>query len=424
MKKMLVAILVLITVQLNAQVDFNKYFTSKTMRFDYTRAGNKDGNNIFFEQLKEEPYWSGSKNSLLDKFEYGHYKYLVFDAASGELIYSRGYNTIFDEWQSTDEAKKLSRSFYETVVFPYPVNKVRVELYERNSKGDFVKQYELITDPKDKFIRKEKSLDYPVLKVVDNGDPSNKVDIVFLPDGYTKDEMEQFKKDVETYSAYIFDCSPFKENKTKINIWAVLAPSMESGVDNPGTDIWKNNLLGMSYYTQDVERYLMSLDIKTIRDVSALTPYDNICIISNSSQYGGGAIYNYYTSFPNKNNNGAYLIVHELGHHFCALGDEYYSSEVGVEDYYKLDVEPYEANLTTLVNFDKKWKNMMDKGTPVPTPSTTDYKNTLGAFEGGGYVTKGVYRPKQDCTMKTISYDNFCPVCTKALIQMIDYYSK
>ncbi len=424
MKKILLVIFILITVQLNAQVDFDKYFTSKTMRFDYTRAGYKDGNYIFFEQLKEEPYWSGSKNSLLDKFDYGHYKYLVFDAASNVLIYSRGYNTLFDEWQSTDEAKKISRSFYETIVFPFPLNKVRVELYERNAKGDFVKQFEFFVDPLDKFIRKEKPLDYPVLKVVDNGDPSNKVDIVFLPDGYAKDEMDLFKKDVETYASYIFECSPFKENKNKINIWAVLAPSMESGVDNPGTGIWKNNLLGMSYYTQDVERYLMSLDIKTIRDVSALTPYDNICIISNSSLYGGGAIYNYYTSFPNKNSNGAYLVVHEFGHHFCALGDEYYTSEVGVEEYYKLDVEPYEANLTTLVNFDSKWKNMMDKDTPIPTPSTIDNKNILGVYEGGGYVPKGVYRPKQDCTMKSISFNNFCPVCTKAIIQMVDYYSK
>jgi hypothetical protein len=424
MKKILLALFIIISVQLNAQVDFDKYFTTKTLRFDYTRAGYKDGNYLFFEQLKEEPYWSGSKNSLIDKFDYGHYKYLVFDAASNELIYSRGYNTLFDEWQTTDEAKKISRSFYETVVFPFPLNKVRVELYERNAKGEFVKQFEMIVDPQDKFIRREKPLDYPVLKVVDNGDPSNKVDIVFLPDGYTKDEMELFKKDVKTYSDYIFGCSPYKENKEKINIWAVLAPSMESGVDNPGTGTWKNNLLGMSYYTQDVERYLMSLDIKTIRDVAALAPYDNICIISNSSQYGGGAIYNYYTSFPNKNTNGAYLIVHEFGHHFCALGDEYYSSEVGVEEYYKLDVEPYEPNLTTLVNFDKKWKNMMDKDTPIPTPSTVEYKNTLGVFEGGGYESKGVYRPKQDCTMKTISYDNFCPVCTKAIIQMIDYYTK
>lgn len=423
MKKLLVLVLLIISANLFAQVDFDKYFLNKTLRFDYNRAGNSEGNSVYFEQLKEEPFWSGKKTSLIDKFEYGHYKYLVYDLNSNTLIYSRGYNTLFDEWQSSPEAKTLNRTFYETVVFPFPKNKVRLELHGRKRDGNFEKQFELIIDPKDKFIRKEKLLDYPVLKVVDSGDPSEKVDIVFLPDGYSKDEMEQFKDDVKKYSDYLFGSSPFKENKNKINIWAVLSPSMESGVDNPGTGNWKNNLFGMTYYTQDVERYLMSTDIKTIRDVASLVPYDNICIISNSSQYGGGAIYNYYTSFPNKNNNGDYLIIHEFGHHFCALGDEYYTSEVGVEEYYKLDVEPYEANLTTLVDFDKKWKNMMDKSTPIPTPSTTEYKSTLGVFEGGGYVPKGVFRPKQDCTMKSISYDNFCPVCTKALVEMINYYA-
>lgn len=424
MKKIFLVCLCLFAYNIYAQSDFDKYFTDKTLRFDYIRAGNNINNQIYFEQLKEEPYWSGNHKNNLDKFEYGHYKYLVYDAESGTLIYSRGYNTLFDEWQSTDEAKHLNRSFYETVVFPYPKKAVRIELLQRNRSGNFEKQFEMTIDPADKFIRKEKSLDYPFVKVVDNGNPSVKADIVFIPDGYTKDEMEQFKKDVDVYTEYIFNCSPFKENKNKFNIWAVYAPSMESGVDNPGEGTWKNNMFGMTYYTQDVERYLMSLDIKTIRDVCSLVPYDNICIISNSAKYGGGAIYNYYTSFPNKNNNGAYLIVHEFGHHFCALGDEYYTSEVGVEEYYKLDVEPYEANLTTLVNFDKKWKNLIEKDIPVPTPSTPEYKEKLGAFEGGGYVPKGVYRPKQDCTMKSISYDNFCPVCKKALVDMINYYSE
>jgi len=424
MKKLLVVLFCLFALIGNAQVKFEKYFESKTLRFDYIRAGNNLENKVYFEQLKEEPFWSGNPVNILDKFEYGHYKYLVYDVASGELIYSRGYNTLFDEWQSTDEAKSLNRSFYETIVFPYPKNPVRVELFQRKADGIFEKQFELKVDPKDKFISKEKPLDYPVEKVVFNGDPSKKVDIVFLPDGYTQSEMTQFLQDVKTYADYIFGCTPFKENKEKINIWAVLAPSMETGVDNPGINDWKNNLFSMTYYTQDVERYLMSTNIKTIRDVAGEVPYDNICIISNSSKYGGGAIYNYYTSFPNKNNNGAYLIVHEFGHHFCALGDEYYTSEVGVEEYYKLNVEPYEANLTTLVDFDKKWKNMMDSKTPIPTPSTEDYKNTLGVFEGGGYVPKGVYRPKQDCTMKSISYDNFCPVCKKAIIEMINYYSE
>ena len=424
MKKLTIFLLLIISANLYAQVDYDKYFTSKTMRFDYNRAGNSTGNSIFFEQIKEEPYWSGKKTSLLDKFEYGHYKFLVYDVNSNTLIYSRGYNTLFDEWQSTPEAKVLSRTFYETVIFPYPKNKVKIELHERKRDGNFEKQYEQIIDPLDKFIKKEKPLNLPVLEVVNNGNPMEKVDLVFLPDGYSQDEMDQFTADVRTYTDYLFGCSPFKENKDRFNIWAVLSPSMESGVDNPGTTKWKNNLFGMTYYTQDVERYLMSGEIKTIRDYAALTPYDNILIISNSDLYGGGAIYNYYTSFPNKNKNGDYLIVHEFGHNFCALGDEYYTSEVGVDEYYNLNVEPYEANLTTLVNFGKKWKSMMESKTPIPTPSTNEYKSVLGVYEGGGYVPKGIFRPKQDCTMKSISYDNFCPVCKKALNDMIDYYAE
>ncbi len=423
MKKLTLLLLLLISANIYAQVEFDKYFTNKTMRFDYNRAGNNTWNSVFFEQIKEEPYWSGSKASLLDKFEYGHYKFMVYDLKSNTLIYTRGYNTLFDEWQSTPEAKVMSRTFYETVIFPYPKGKVKIELHERKRDGNFVLQYEQIIDPDDKFIRKEKPVDLPVLQVAYNGEPMDKVDLVFLPDGYAADEMEQFKADVKKYMDYLFGCSPFKENRGKFNIWAVLAPSPESGVDNPGTGKWKNNLFGMTYYTQDVERYLMSGDIKTIRDYAALTPYDNILIISNSDLYGGGAIYNYYTSFPNKNKNGDYLIVHEFGHNFCALGDEYYTSEVGVDEYYNLNVEPYEANLTTLVNFGKKWKGMMDSKTPIPTPSTNEYKSVLGVYEGGGYVPKGIFRPKQDCTMKSISYDNFCPVCTKALTDMINYYA-
>ncbi len=423
MRKTFLILFLMAAGMLAAQVKFDDYFTDKTMRLDYVRAGNDKGCSIYFEQLKQEPYWSGNKNSLIDRFEYGHYRYYVYDAASDKLIYSRGYNSLYDEWETTEEARVISRSFYETVIFPYPKNKVRIELHGRLRDGSYVKQFEMIADPNDKFVRREKPLDYPVTKVVDNGEPMKSVDIVFLPDGYTSAEMDKFLKDVKTYADYIFGCSPFKEQKDKINIWAVQSPSMESGVDNPGTGTWKNNILGMSYFATDVDRYLMTLDIKTVRDLAGLAPYDNICIISNSSKYGGGAIYNYYTSFPNENNNGAYLIVHEFGHHFCALGDEYYTSEVSVEEYYKTNIEPYEANLTTLVDFERKWKGMMDKNTPIPTPSTPEFKSTLGVFEGGGYVAKGVYRPMQDCTMKTISYDNFCPVCKKAIIDMIKYYS-
>ena len=407
-----------------AQVNFDTYFTSHSMRLDYIRAGNSERNDIFFEQLKQESYWSGNPKYLIDKFEYGHYKYLVFDSASNVLIFSKGYNTLYDEWQSTAEAKLLKRSFYETVQFPYPKNTVKLELHERNSKGIFEKKYELYINPANQYINKEVTANYPVKKIIDSGDPMYKADIIFIPEGYTQDEMEKFRKDADRFAGYFMECSPFKENKDKINIWTVEVPSLESGVTNPGINHWRNTVMNFSYYSLETERYLMSLNIKAIRDIAACVPYDNICVISNSAKYGGGAIYNYYTSFPSDDQYGPYLIVHEFGHHFCALGDEYYTSQVSVEDYYKFDVEPYEANLTTLVNFDKKWKNLIEAGIPVPTPATDEYKSKLGVFEGGGYVAKGVYRPMQDCTMKSKTFNNFCPVCTKAIIDMINYYSE
>lgn len=424
MKKTYSIILFLfITAVSSAQVNFDTYFTSHSLRFDYVRAGNSESNDIFFEQVKLEPFWSGNSNNLLDKFEYGHYKYLIYDSASNILIFSKGYNTLFDEWQSTAEAKLLKRSFYETVQFPCPKKTVKLELQERNSKGMFNKKYEIYINPDDPYVNKESVPQYQVNKIVDSGDPMYSLDLVFIPEGYTQNEMDKFRKDAERFAGYFLECTPYKENKDKINIWTVEVPSLESGVTNPGINQWKNTPMNFSYYTQGTERYLMSMNIKAIRDIAACVPYDNICVISNSAKYGGGAIYNYYTSFPADDQYGPYLIVHEFGHHFCALGDEYYTSQVSVEDYYKFDVEPYEANLTTLVNFDKKWKNMIESGIPIPTPATDEYKDKLGAFEGGGYVAKGVYRPTQDCTMKSKTYNNFCPVCKKAIIDMINYYA-
>jgi hypothetical protein len=106
------------------------------------------------------------------------------------------------------------------------------------------------------------------------------------------------------------------------------------------------------------------------------------------------------------------------------LADEYYTSDVAYQDFYSLDVEPLDPNLTTLVDFDSKWKDMVENGTPIPTANTEKYEDVLGAFEGGGYVEKGIYRPKQDCTMKSIVVDNFCPVCKRAIVQMIDFYTE
>lgn len=406
------------------QIDFEKYFLDKSLRIDYFHTGNDSVDNYSLDELIEEPFWGGSKKNLIDKFNYGNYKVLVYPEDSDTLIYSRTYSSLFNEWQTTDEAKRITRTFTETVVIPYPKQKVRVELYNRDRKYNLIKKFEIVVDPSDYFIKKERIAEYNTLEILKNGEPSEKVDVVIIPDGYTNEQMEMFKNDIEKFAGYLFNSSPFRENKEKFNIWGVEAPSEEEGTDIPGKNIWKKTVLNSSFYTFDIERYLMTTDNKSVRSIAANAPYDQIYILVNSDKYGGGSIYNYYSVCVNKNPLEEYVFVHEFGHGFASLADEYYTSDVAYENYYPLDVEPLDPNLTTLVDFESKWKNLVDKSTPVPTPAEPEYKNVVGAFEGGGYVEKNIYRPMLDCTMKSATKDNFCPVCKNALQEMIDFYSE
>ncbi|HOJ38338.1 MAG TPA: M64 family metallopeptidase [Ignavibacteriales bacterium] len=418
-----ILILLVSNILIFAQIDFDKYFFNKTMRFDYFHSGTDKTEEYYYDEIIEEPYWGGSQTNLIDKFNYGNYYVKIYDSLTNQLIYSRGYSTLFGEWQTTDEAKILKRVFNETVTFPFPKNTVKLELLSRNSKGIFETKYQQYINPNNPFITKEKKLPFDTLQVYISGNYNSKLDIVLIPEGYTKEELSQFKQDCQKFTKYLLNCSPYKENANKINVWAVLAESKESGTDMPPLGIWKNTILNSRFWTFNLERYLMIEDNKTLRNIAANVPYDQIYVIVNTPKYGGGAIYNHYAVCVRENQYEDYVFVHEFGHSFAGLGDEYYTSTVAYNEFYKLDVEPWEPNLTTLVNFESKWKNMLDKETPIPTPSTDEYKNKLGVFEGGGYSAKGIYRPKQDCTMKSKTYDNFCPVCTKSIIDLLNFYS-
>jgi hypothetical protein len=236
--------------------------------------------------------------------------------------------------------------------------------------------------------------------------------------------MDMFRNDCKKFADYLFNSDPYKQNKDKFNIWGVEAPSLESGTDIPANNIWKKTILNTTFYTFNLDRYCMTSDNKSVRDLAANAPYDQIYILINTDKYGGGSIYNFYSACIHKNKYEEYIFTHEFGHGFASLADEYYTSDVAYKDFYDLTVEPTDPNLTTLVNFESKWKNLVDKNTPVPTPVSPEYKDKIGAFEGGGYVAKGIYRPKQDCTMKSISVNNFCPVCKDAIIKMIDFYAE
>lgn len=408
----------------DVKINFADYFENKTLRIDYSHTGDKDNDEYYLEELIEEPFWGGSHKNLIDTFNYGKYQVVVKDDSSNQIIYSRFYSTLFSEWQTTEEAKHTKKSFPESVIIPYPKNKVIVEFYSRQKDNSLLKKFEINVEPNNYFISKERKKNYPSFEVLKSGDTAVKVDLVIIPEGYTKEQMELFKSDCKKFTNYLFNASPYKENKDKFNIWGVEAPSADSGSDIPAENIWKNTLLNTNYYTFDTERYLMTADYQSVRDVASNAPYDQIYILVNSNKYGGGSIYNFYNVGVNRNPREEYVFVHEFGHGFAFLADEYYDSETSYQDFYPLNVEPLEPNLTTLINFDKKWKYMIDKDTPIPTPVDEKYFNKVGAFEGGGYVAKGVYRPMYDCSMRSASVNNFCPVCKDAIIKMIKFYSE
>ncbi|HEY6907699.1 MAG TPA: M64 family metallopeptidase, partial [Ignavibacteriaceae bacterium] len=307
------------SVTLFSQVDFDKYFTDKSLRVDYFHTGDSLNDSYSIDELKQEPYWGGSKTNLLDKFNFGRYEIRVFSEKDNNLIYSRTYSTLFDEWQTTDEAKLTTRTFSETVTMPFPRDKIRIEFYSRDKENLLHKKFEYLVDPNNYFISKERRFEYPSFKVVNNGDPAVKLDIVMLPEGYTKDEMDDFKQDCKKFADYLFAVSPYSENRDKFNIWGVEAPSPEEGTDIPADGVWKKTLLNTQFYTFDLDRYLMTSDYKSVRDLAANAPYDQIYILVNSDKYGGGSIYNYYSVCVNDNRYSEYVFTHEFGHGLAFL---------------------------------------------------------------------------------------------------------
>jgi hypothetical protein len=422
-RKLLVIILVFPMLAVGQDV-FNRYFINKSLRFDFCLGGNAGETNVYPKQMKEEPYWAGSHINLIDTFNYGTYRVRVFDESSGSLLFSRGFCSLFHEWQTTAEAKKVDRIFYHSVVFPYPQKNVRLEIYRRQWNGEFTNIYTTIIDPEDYFILHESSPDFEHISIMHNGDPRHKVDIVILPEGYTRNEMDKFIEDARRVTGYLFEEEPFKSEKLKFNINAVLVPSNDSGTDVPGENIYKNTYFNSTLYTFDISRYLTTSDLEKICDVAGVVPYDQIYLLVNTERYGGGGFYNFLNICSSDNRLTNDVFIHEFGHGFAGLGDEYYTSEVAYEDFYNLEIEPWEPNLTTLKDFDKKWKSMIADSIPIPTPREERYNNSVGVFEGGGYMAKGIYSPYTNCRMKSNTAEYFCPVCQQAIREMIDFHCK
>ncbi len=401
---------------------FDDNFYEKTLRIDYIHAGDSEHESYYFESLKEEPHFAGSKSTLIDDNNFGMQRLEVYDIESNTLIYSRGFCVLFTEWQSTPEAKLIEKAYRESMVMPFPKKDVRIEIHSRNRQGVFEKKFEHLVDVNSIYIEKRVST-LDSFDILSSGEPASKVDIVFLSEGYAADEYDKFKADCENFKYEIFKFSPFKERESDFNIRGVWAPSQDSDITNPGKDMWHNTALEAKFFTFESDRYQMVDDFQKVRDVASTVPYDLIYILSNTETYGGGAIYNFYgISSSSHPTEAGRVFVHEFGHLLLGLGDEY-EGDASVEEFYPEGIEPWEVNLTRNIDFDKKviWNSLLDKSTPIPTEECAENSNVVGLYEGGGYASEGIYRPWVNCIMRTLNDGGYCPVCKGGINQMIDF---
>jgi hypothetical protein len=421
---LIAASLIMCTKTSSAQGKYSEYFTENTLRFDFLFAGNNHETKVYPVQMKMESSWAGSRQKLVDQSGMGNFRYRILDEATSTLLFSRGFSALFQEWQTTAEAKKTERAYYQAIFFPYPKKKVIVKLEARDRQGVFQPLYETSVDPDDYFIQKDSLKTGDVVRMEQNGKSEKKVDLLFLAEGYHPGEREKFFTDVKRLNDSLFEVPPFLENKKQFNVTALFTPSVESGTDVPGESIYKNTVFNSTFYTFDLSRYLTTSDMKSIYDAAASVAWDFIVVLVNTPRYGGGGVYNQITVCSADNAQSAKVLVHEFGHAFAGLADEYYTSDVAYEDFYNLAVEPWEPNITTMVDFASKWKSLVAASTPIPTPRKAEFKSVIGVFEGGGYMEKGIYRPMQDCRMKSNATERFCPVCTAAIKAAIARYSE
>jgi hypothetical protein len=410
-----------------AYPDFDRFFTAKSLRIDLYHTGDAKRETYSLDELRIEPHWAGNPRGLLDTLNLGSCILRVFDLKTNAMIYSRGFSTHFDEWKTTGEAiAGFPRTFHESLIIPLPKAPVQVRIDTRDKANAFKPVYDLVVDPADYHINTERRYGgFRVRQLVDGGPSPDKVDIAVLGDGYDQNETHKLRGDAERLLGALFDTEPFKSRKRDFNVRLVETISNESGVDEPREGKYRASILGFSYNAFDISRYMLGFPNKIMRDIAGNVPYDAVIVIVNSKRYGGGGIFNLYSNGCSDNEFDAYVFVHEFGHSFAALGDEYYSSEVAYNDLYPKGMEPWEPNITALLDTaNVKWGDLIREGTPVPTPDDSLHGGVVGAFEGAGYSAKGLYRPCRDCIMFSKKTGPFCPVCRRAIERMIDSYTK
>jgi len=488
MKPILMAAILLAPLLAPAQdgLEFDRYFLDQTMRVDVYHTGDAKEEMLTIDRIIRESPWAGNPLRLLAPFELGRYLLRVSDEATGALIYSKGFDTYFGEYKTTEPAANgVKKTFAESLLFPFPRGKVRMEVLLRDRQNRPQPLFSCRIDPSDPYIIHEKPPDdVRVIEQVKNGPPARKVDLVILAEGYAAAEREKFQQDLARFSGLIFSQEPYKTYRDRFNVSGLFKPSAESGSDEPSYDSFKNTALGTQFDSFGSERYMLTDDNRAWRDVAGRVPYDAVMIMVNKPRYGGGGIYNLYCTFTSDDQWWQYLCLHEFGHSFSGLADEYYTSDVAYDEFYPAGIEPLDPNITALLDpKNVKWKELVTKKTAVPTPwekeafermdrayqqkrretnakiaalkranapkaeidamqalsdemsrlngldvnaffKKSRFQGKVGAFEGAGYAAKGLFRPMLDCLMFSRGIRPLCRVCEQAVASTIRYYSE
>jgi IgA Peptidase M64/Peptidase M64 N-terminus len=448
---------------------FDEFFLDKTMRVDYFHTGNRGEEIIALDRVVSDGRWPGSRTQLIDTSNLGKYYVDVIDRATNQPIYSRGFASVYGEWETTDEAKERAGTFSESVRFPWPKKAVQVVLKKRDAQNAFQQVWSRVIDPNSRFVNKADLK--PVGKVwtvFENGPASEKVDLLIIGEGYTEAELPKFHKDVQRLVGKLFDTEPFRSRRKDFNVRAIDLPAAQSGAHRPRTGDDRRTAINAQYNIFDSERYVLTFDNKALRDVASAAPYDFLEILVNEKQYGGGGIFNDQATAAVDTGFAEYVFVHEFGHHFAGLGDEYYTSPVSYQTGGETHPEPWEPNITAN-GAHPKWFDLCDKDVPLPAPwdkatfethsreyqkeraklraanvpetemdklfrneqawetqflGSQKFAGKVGAFEGAAYEATGLFRPQADCIMFTRDEVGFCRVCQRAINRIVDMYAR
>ncbi|MAB88261.1 MAG: peptidase M64 [Planctomycetes bacterium] len=421
---------------------FEEHFTGGTLRVDLLHRGNAHGASFSVARVVSEVAWSGPRHTGVGPLGLGPARYRIVDPSSSKDLYGRGYATVFLEWITTAEGKGAPRTFEESVRIPEPRRPIELALDVREAAG-WREVFRLGIDPRASSVDRSGPRKVGrVASVGPSGDPTSRLDILLLGDGYRAGERAKFNAVCAEARGWLLAVDPFKSRADGINFWSLHVPSPRSGIsDFAEVEAVRDNAFGFHYHAFGLPRYVITYEDRRLREAAAQVPYDAVIILLNQERYGGGGIYNLWSTCAAHNGLAPYLLVHEFGHNLAALADEYYTSAVAYEDVNPPEVEPWEPNITALHDPARlKWKDLVKRRVPIPTPWSQDeydaadgktrprllaierYRGRVGAFEGGGYRAKGIYRPEIDCIMFSRGAPTFCAVCERHLARVIDSY--